>query len=44
MNAYKRFSVALGYEIEDTCDMRIIFADNDPMLRAVFRKHIETIA
>lgn len=44
INSIKRFSVAYGLEVVDTCDLRIIFADNDPELRAVFRKHIETFA
>ena len=41
---HKKFSIALGHEIVDTCDLRIIFADDDPNLRGLFRKHIENLA
>lgn len=44
IQSIKRFSHAVGHEIIDNCDLRIIFADDDPVLRSTFRKHIETFA
>jgi hypothetical protein len=42
--SFKRFSVALNSEIVDNYDLRIIYADDDPALREIFRRHVDTLA
>ena len=41
---YKRFSVALGRDVVDDCDLRVIIADDDYELRTIFKNNLQMYA